>query len=66
MTIFLLFDIQLLIWLPSVAPWQFPFEHLPPPSQGVPSRKYCCMLQQTFLPNSGDAQESTQPWEEQE
>lgn len=38
------------LWIQSMprqtqlAPEQTPFWQVPPPSQGVPSRKYCCML----------------------
>lgn len=58
--------IQLDISLPTLAPWQAPLEHLPPPWQLVPSRKFCCMVKHMFGPNSGDAQDSWQPWELQE
>lgn len=44
MTRVLLSSIQLLISLPTVDPLHRPFEHLPPPPQEVPSRKFCCML----------------------
>lgn len=39
----LLLCIQLVISFPTLEPWHCPFEHLPPPWQDVPSRKFCCM-----------------------
>lgn len=44
MTILVLFLIQSRPRRTQLAPVQTPFWQEPPPSQGVPSRKYCCML----------------------
>jgi hypothetical protein len=44
MTICLLSLIHELISLATEAPTQLPLLHLPPPSQVVPSRKFCCMV----------------------
>ena len=40
MEICLLLLIQSRICCVRLEPWQLPLRHLPPPSQGVPSRKY--------------------------
>src|SRR4051812_31002242 len=48
--------------------WQFPLRHLPPPWQGVPSRKNCCPMFAQFHSRGmvGDLQDTMQPLLEHE